>query len=87
MWWMYVVECSDGTLYTGVTKDIDRRVHEHNNTKRGAKYTRSRRPVTVVYRKPYSDWSEVLREEYKFKNLTRREKLRIIEEQTKQRSE
>ena len=52
-WHLYVVRCSDGTLYTGVTTDLDRRLHEHNVTKRGAKYTRTRRPVELVWSKEF----------------------------------
>ena len=78
-WFLYVVQCSDGTLYTGVTTDIERRLREHNGSKRGAKYTRSRRPVKLVYVKDCRDKFEALREEYKFKSLPRKEKLKIIQ--------
>ena len=49
-WWVYLLRCGDGTLYTGITDDLDRRLAAHN-AGRGAKYTRSRRPVTLVWRK------------------------------------
>ena len=78
-WFLYVVQCSDGTLYTGVTTDIERRIREHNGSKRGAKYTRGRRPVKLIYVKDCRDRFEALREEYKFKSLSRKEKLKIIE--------
>jgi len=81
-WFLYVVQCSDGTLYTGVTTDIERRIREHNGSKRGAKYTRGRRPVELVYVKDCRDRFEALREEYKFKSLSRKEKLKIIEKKT-----
>lgn len=49
LWFTYILKCADGTLYTGKTNDIRRRIHEHNHTKKGAKYTKSRRPVRLVY--------------------------------------
>lgn len=79
-WWLYVVRCSDDTLYTGITKDIDRRLHEHNNTSRGAKYTRGRRPVELVYKERYPNLREAQRAEHKFKWLARHEKLIKIRE-------
>ncbi len=78
MWHMYVVRCDDGTLYTGVTTDITRRVNEHNASPRGAKYTKSRRPVTLVYSKAYSNKSLAMKAEYRFKQLTRAEKIKDI---------
>ncbi len=48
-WFVYIVRCADGSLYTGVTKDIKRRVIQHNTSRQGAKYTRQRRPVSLVY--------------------------------------
>ena len=78
-WFMYVVQCSDGSLYTGATTDIQRRLKEHNGSPRGAKYTRSRRPVELVYVKNCRDRHEALREEFKFKSLSRKEKLKIIQ--------
>ena len=80
-WFLYVVQCSDGTLYTGITTDIERRIREHNESKRGAKYTSRRRPVKLVYSVAYKDRSEAQREEYKFKRLKRTKKLKIIGEQ------
>ena len=62
---MYVVACSDGTFYTGVTTDLDRRLNEHNNTKKGAKYTRSRRPVRLIGWYCCHTQSEALKDEYK----------------------
>ena len=79
-WYLYVVECSDGSLYTGITTDINRRLHEHNNTKRGAKYTRSRRPVSLVcVIDTYSSRSEASMYERAFKSLKRKEKLKVID--------
>jgi putative endonuclease len=78
MWYMYVVRCDDGTLYTGITTDITRRVNEHNASPRGAKYTKTRRPVTLVYSKAYPNKSLAMKAEYRFKQLTRVEKLNLI---------
>ena len=78
MWYLYIVECSDGTLYTGVTKDVDRRLYEHNNTSRGAKYTKTRRPVKLVMEKLYPDQSSAQSAEHFFKGLPRSEKLKLI---------
>ena len=71
---MYVVRCSDGSFYTGITTDLTRRLHEHNNTSRGAKYTRSRRPVEIVYCIEFDDRSSASKAEYRFKKLTRKQK-------------
>ena len=48
MYFVYILECADGTLYTGITTDLERRLDEHNNSSKGAKYTRARRPVVLV---------------------------------------
>ena len=55
-WWVYILRCADGTLYTGATNDLDRRLAAHN-AGRGAKYTRARRPVALVYREAAADIS------------------------------
>jgi len=73
-WFLYVVECSDTSLYTGITTDIDRRIHEHNHTKKGAKYTRTRRPVNLRYMVEHEDRSSASKEEARFKKLTRKQK-------------
>ena len=80
IWYLYVVQCSDNTLYTGITTDISRRIHEHNETSKGAKYTRSRRPVEEVYREMHENRSEASKAEACFKKLTRKKKLSIINE-------
>jgi putative endonuclease len=76
---MYVAKCADNTLYTGITSDPDRRLHEHNNTKKGAKYTRSRRPIELVYCVSYPDRSTASKAEAAFKKLSRKQKLNIID--------
>ena len=79
-WFLYVVHCSDGTLYTGVTTDISRRIREHNTGSRGAKYTRTRRPVELVYWVDFNNRSSAQKAEYKFKRLTRKQKNEVIGE-------
>ena len=73
----YILECSDGTLYTGYTNNIEKRLSVHNSGK-GAKYTRSRLPVRVVYFEEYKTKQEAQRREYEIKQLTRAQKLLLI---------
>ena len=79
VWWVYVVRCSDDSLYTGVTTCVTRRVKEHNSGGRGAKYTRSRRPVTLETFWPAGTRSEALKSECVFKKYTRKQKLEFIQ--------
>ena len=76
-YWVYILRCADGTLYTGYTDDVERRCAAHNSG-RGAKYTRGRRPVTVVYRERCDDRSGALRREAAIKSLTRSQKEQLI---------
>jgi putative endonuclease len=76
-WTVYVLSCGDGTLYTGATCDLARRLRKHR-AGRGARYTRSRLPVSLVYREEAPDRGAALRREAALKRLTRREKLRLI---------
>lgn len=78
-WYLYVLECVDNTLYTGITTDVHRRLHEHNNTSRGAKYTRSRRPSRVVFCHPFDSRSSAAKAEYRFRKLTKSKKQKIIQ--------
>jgi putative endonuclease len=78
-WYLYVVECADGTLYTGITTSIQRRLNEHNFGSRGAKYTRSRRPVKLMLTEEHAGHSSALKAEYRFKKLTRKQKKEIID--------
>ena len=73
----YIVECSDGTLYTGWTNNLEHRVETHNVGK-GAKYTKSRRPVKLVYFEMYSSKEEAMRREWEIKQLSRTEKWKLI---------
>ena len=74
---VYILRCGDGTLYTGSTNDLPRRLRAHQ-AGRGAKYTRSRLPVELVYQEPAADRSAALRREAAIKALTRGEKLALI---------
>ncbi len=83
MYYLYILTCSDRTLYTGITTDVEKRVDEHNRGKEGAKYTRSRLPVFLSYVKEVGERDEALREEYKMKQLSRSEKLALIKQEGK----
>lgn len=77
-WYVYMLQCADGTFYTGITTDVSRRVKEHNNAKVGAKYTRMRRPVSLVYQREEADRSSASKCEYLIKKLTREEKIKLM---------
>ena len=77
-YYLYILKCSDDTLYTGIATDLKRRVIEHNETDKGAKYTKARRPVKLVYFKKLKDRSAASKEEVKIKRLSRLEKLDLI---------
>ena len=78
MYFLYILECSDGTFYTGITTNLDRRVKEHNQSKLGAKYTKARRPVKLVYSKEFLNRSVASIEESRIKKLSRQEKFDFI---------
>ena len=75
--YVYILQCADGTYYTGYTTDPERRARVHNSGK-GAKYTRSRRPVELIYTEDFDDKREAQRREYAIKQLTRAEKETLI---------
>lgn len=77
-WFLYIVKCSDKSLYTGITTDIPRRIKEHNSSKKGAFYTKNKRPVKLVYRESLQDRSKATKREKQIKKLTRKEKLAFI---------
>ena len=77
-WVVYILECSDKTLYTGITNNIEKRVEQHNNGQEGAKYTRARRPVKCVYKEPQLNRSAATKREIAIKKLSRSEKLKLI---------
>ena len=78
-WYVYMLRCADGSLYTGIAADVERRFGEHKSG-RGAKYTRSHPPVAVVYREQCSDKGAALRREAAIKKLPRAKKLKLTEE-------
>lgn len=77
MWFVYILECSDGTLYTGITTDVNKRLLTHNKAK-GAKYTKVRLPVVLRASKEAENRSLAIKEEYRIKQLTRKQKLELI---------
>lgn len=80
MYYLYLLECADGTLYTGITTDLNRRLKEHNGS-RGAKYTRTRQPVQLRYSQAHKNRSEAQQAEAKLKKRTRAHKLKLIQAQ------
>lgn len=75
---VYIVRCKDKTLYTGYTNNLEKRIHDHNFSKTAAKYTRSRRPVKLVYSENFRTLSKALKREIAIKKLSRVEKLLLI---------
>lgn len=75
---VYILKCADNTLYVGSTSDIERRLYQHNSLKSGARYTKARRPVILVYTEFCDTWGQTLRREYQVKQLSREEKLQLI---------
>ena len=83
MWFVYIVRCVDDTLYTGIAKDVARRIEEHNSSNLlAASYTRARRPVVLVHKEEVKTRSAAARREYEIKQLTRREKESLIGQDT-----
>lgn len=76
-WYVYIIECRDNTLYTGITNNIAHRINDHNKGK-GCKYTRFRNPVKLVYHEKYSTKSDALKREVFIKNLNKKNKLRLV---------
>jgi len=68
LWHLYIAECADGTYYTGITKDVEKRIETHNSGK-GSKYTATHRPVRLVFQEPQGDYSTALKREYQIKRL------------------
>lgn len=77
MHYCYLVRCSDGTFYCGYTNNLDKRIATHNNGK-GAKYTKTRRPVILVYSECFDNKIDAMKREWQIKQLTRQEKQRLI---------
>ncbi len=78
MYYLYILQCADKTLYTGITTNLERRLKEHNETKIGAKYTKGRRPVQLVFSKKFHTRSSASKEEIRIKNLSRKKKLLLL---------
>lgn len=77
-YFVYILECSDQTLYTGIAKDVNKRLDEHNNSSKGAKYTRARRPVKLLHVEEAEDRSSACKREYAIKKLSREEKITLL---------
>jgi putative endonuclease len=77
-YWVYIVQCRDGSFYTGYAVDVEKRIKAHNNSKVGAKYTKMRRPVELVYSESHPTKSEAMKREYQIKQLSRAEKELLI---------
>lgn len=74
IYFLYILRCADTTLYTGITTDLDRRITEHNESEKWAKYTRIRRPVEIIYSESFENRSEASRREYEIKKMTKKDK-------------
>ena len=77
-YFVYILKCSDETLYTGITTDISRRLKEHNGSTKGARYTKVRRPVELMYSEELEDRSSASKREYQIKQMTKKKKLELI---------
>ena len=77
-WFVYLLECNDGTLYCGITNNLEKRINTHNKGK-GAKYTKSRLPVKIFYFESLENKSDALKREYQLKKLKRKEKIELKE--------
>ncbi len=76
-WNLYIAECADGSYYTGIAKDVEKRIEAHNSGK-GAKYTATHRPVKLIFQEPQASYSAALRREYQVKTLPKKRKVRLI---------
>jgi putative endonuclease len=87
VWHIYMVRCSDNTLYTGIAMDVNRRLEEHNSDNRlGAKYTRTRRPVQLVYQEAVNSRSEAAKREHAIRTLNKKDKELLVQQYTKKNS-
>ncbi len=77
-WFVYILGCRDNTLYTGITTDLKQRLHEHNHSLKGAKYTRGRRPVSLLYSEQQPSRSAAASREYQIKRFSRKQKKQLI---------
>lgn len=81
MYYIYILECADNTFYTGITTDLERRVFEHNSSSLWAKYTKNRRPVTLIYSEKYENRSLASKREIEIKKLSKKQKNELIKKQ------
>lgn len=79
MYYAYILKCNDGTLYAGSTNDLTKRIHQHNNAKNGAHYTKIRRPVELVYSEQLETYAEARAREAEIKRMSREEKMILIQ--------
>lgn len=77
VWYLYILKCRDGTLYTGITKDLERRLRMHNDGK-GARFTRARRPVALLFQESFQNRTQALVRECEIKELTRKKKEALL---------
>lgn len=77
-WFVYFLRCNDNSLYAGITTDIERRLHQHNHSKLGAKYTRAKRPVTLAFIETAPDKSSASKREYQLRKLQKKEKELLV---------
>ena len=78
LYFVYILRCSDESLYCGITNNLQRRVNEHNNSNKGAKYTKNRRPTLLIYSEEHKGKSEALKREYQIKQLSKSDKNNLI---------
>lgn len=83
MHFIYILECADNTLYVGCTNNIERRLHQHNNLKSGAHYTKIRRPVVLKYKEKFATLKEARQREVEIKKWTRDQKMELIKRKNK----
>jgi putative endonuclease len=79
MYHLYILLCADGTLYTGITTNVERRVTEHNTSPLGAKYTKGRRPVQLVYSASFNNRATATKEEIRIKKISKKEKEKLFQ--------
>ncbi|MGI5827676.1 MAG: GIY-YIG nuclease family protein [Patescibacteria group bacterium] len=79
-YFVYIVECCDGTYYVGLSNNVERRVKEHNGSAKGARYTKTRRPVTLKYTETYETFAQAIKREIEIKKWPRKRKARLWEE-------
>jgi putative endonuclease len=79
-WFVYILRCSDKSLYTGITTNLAKRLDEHNHSAKGAKYTRGRRPVSLLYSEQHPSRSDAASREHEIKHLKKKEKEQLIKD-------